>query len=365
MTMSKKLVLFGAGKIGRSFIAQLFSRGGYEVVFIDKDKRIIEALNQVRKYTIEIKDTTPINIEVTNVRGLLADNRRSILNEIADCDLLATSVGLGALPHILPVIAEGILNRFKLYPERPLDIIIAENMRDGDTYFRHHLTLLLPPDFPTDQRIGFIETSIGKMVPIMDEAFSQSDPLRVFAEAYNTLILAEKRFRGPRPQIDGLSFKENMKAWVDRKLFIHNFGHAAVAYLGYQHNPQWKFVWEPLEDSNFRMQIRETMIQSAAALLSLYPKEFTLPMLESHIDELIQRFRNRWLGDTLFRVGCDLARKLSPTDRVLAPLNTAKQFGLPYDKIEKVLLAAYGFKATDDRGRMLERDILYLSTIAE
>jgi mannitol-1-phosphate 5-dehydrogenase len=31
----KKLVLFGAGKIGRTFIGQLFATSGFEVVFID------------------------------------------------------------------------------------------------------------------------------------------------------------------------------------------------------------------------------------------------------------------------------------------------------------------------------------------
>jgi len=29
------MVQFGAGNIGRSFIGQLFSRSGYEVVFVD------------------------------------------------------------------------------------------------------------------------------------------------------------------------------------------------------------------------------------------------------------------------------------------------------------------------------------------
>lgn len=42
----KKLVLFGAGKIGRSFVGQLFSRSGYEVVFVDILKPVIEALNK-------------------------------------------------------------------------------------------------------------------------------------------------------------------------------------------------------------------------------------------------------------------------------------------------------------------------------
>jgi len=45
-----KLVLFGAGKVGRSFIGQLFSTGGYEVVFIDINKPVIDALNISGQY---------------------------------------------------------------------------------------------------------------------------------------------------------------------------------------------------------------------------------------------------------------------------------------------------------------------------
>ena len=41
----KNTVLFGAGKIGRSFIGKLFSRAGYEVVFIDKDGQLINVFN--------------------------------------------------------------------------------------------------------------------------------------------------------------------------------------------------------------------------------------------------------------------------------------------------------------------------------
>jgi len=49
-----KLILFGAGKIGRSFIGQLFSRAGYKVVFVDKDERLIEALNRQHSYKLKI-----------------------------------------------------------------------------------------------------------------------------------------------------------------------------------------------------------------------------------------------------------------------------------------------------------------------
>ena len=43
--------------------------------------------------------------------------------------------------------------------------------------------------------VGLIETSIGKMVPIMTTAEQMKDPLVVYAEPYNTLILDGKGFR--------------------------------------------------------------------------------------------------------------------------------------------------------------------------
>lgn len=43
--MKKKLVQFGAGNIGRSFIGQIFSQNGYEVVFIDLNQTLIQNLN--------------------------------------------------------------------------------------------------------------------------------------------------------------------------------------------------------------------------------------------------------------------------------------------------------------------------------
>ena len=74
----------------------------------------------------------------------------------------------------------------------------------------------------------------------------QEDILQVFAEPYNTLILNKKGFKNPIPAINGLAPKENMKAWVDRKLFIHNLGHSAAAYIGYVHNPGFIYLYEVL-----------------------------------------------------------------------------------------------------------------------
>jgi mannitol-1-phosphate 5-dehydrogenase len=43
--------------------------------------------------------------------------------------------------------------------------------------------------------VGLVETSIGKMVPIMPQDIQDKDCLLVFAEPYNTLILDKKAFK--------------------------------------------------------------------------------------------------------------------------------------------------------------------------
>lgn len=210
----KKLVLFGAGKIGRSFIGQLFSSGGYEVVFIDVFKPIIDELNSRGNYNVIIKAEKDEIINIKNIRGLFAGEEKEVINEISTAGLLGVSVGLNGLATTIPLIAKGLIKRYKINNEYPLDIIIAENLRNASEYLHIELKKVLPDGFPLDEFVGTIETSIGKMVPIMTRKDLEEDILQVFAERYNTLILDENAFKNPIPQIEGLSPKKNIKAWV-------------------------------------------------------------------------------------------------------------------------------------------------------
>ena len=355
--MNKKLVLFGAGKIGRSFIGQLFAKGGYEVVFVDVFLPVIEELNRRGEYDVVIKGNNESVIKVCNVRGVYAGNEDEVINEICTAGIVATAVGQNGLPGIFSLLAKGLIKRWKQNSELPLDIIIAENLRNAAPYFETELENYLPANFPFSKMVGLVETSIGKMVPLMTQKDLQQDVLQVFAEEYNTLILDKKAFKNPIPEIEGLAPKENMKAWVDRKLFIHNLGHAAAAYLGFLYNPKFVYLWEALEISEVFSEVREIMQQSAVALMKKYPDEFTEESLQNHIDDLLARFRNHALGDTLFRVGCDLPRKLGPDDRLVGAIKLAIEMNLPYRKILKALVCGCRFRATDENGKMFPADI--------
>ena len=120
--IQNKLVLFGAGKIGRSFIGQLFSKGGYEVVFIDICKPVVDELNLRHNYNVVIKgEGSDKVINVKNVRGVFAGDTESVIAEITTADIAAVSVGLNGLKAIMPVIAKGLISRFE-HSGAPLDI---------------------------------------------------------------------------------------------------------------------------------------------------------------------------------------------------------------------------------------------------
>lgn len=355
-----KIVIFGAGKIGRSFIGQLFSRGGFEVVFVDICKPVIRELNKRGKYKVIIKSDTEEVINILNVRGVLAEEKESVAFEVATAGIVAVSVGLNGLSQIFSSLAKGLGKRYEIDKRAALDIILAENMRDADDFFRKELKKLMPPDYPFDRLVGLVETSIGKMVPIMLKGDIEADILQVFAEPYNTLILDRKAFKNPIPRIEGLSPKKNMKAWVDRKLFIHNLGHATAAYIGNLDHPGYVFMYETLAIPKVYGQTRETMLQSANVLMKKYPGEFSSEDLTRHIDDLLLRFQNKALGDTIFRVGCDLMRKLGPEDRLAGAIRSAIAYNLPYQKILFALVCGFHFRATDENGTLYPKDTEFI-----
>ncbi len=357
------IVIFGAGKIGRSFIGQLFGLNGYKVIFIDVDPVIVAALNRQGRYRVVIKGEKEEEIIVPGIHAISGMDREKVIEAVSTAGIMAVSVGKNALEKVIPVIAAALLKRHDNDPGKPLDIILAENMRSAADFFKFQLVKNLPSGFPVESYVGLIETSIGKMVPIMPLAELEKDPLVVFAEPYNTLILDGKGFKSPVPGITGLAPKNNIKAWVDRKAFIHNLGHATAAYYGYYLYPSATYMYEVLDHNEVSVFTREVMIQSANILRKVYPDDFTDSDLEEHIDDLIFRFRNRALMDTIFRVGQDLTRKLGPDDRFMAAIHLAMKHRMPYDKILKAMSFGLSFNARDETGNNYPLDIVFLKSV--
>jgi len=358
----KKIVVFGAGNIGRSLVGQLFSKAGYEVVFVDVDNEIVHALNKHKAYTIEVKDKNPETICVENVRAVHLKDSNKVINEIVSADIISTAVGVNNLQGVYPHIARGLIKRTKLR-KGPIDIIICENINDSSSVFSEGLTKYLPKKYHLDSMAGLVEACIGKMVPIMSEMDRRKDPLLVYAEAYNTIILDAKGFKCGVPKVDGIEPKKNITAFVDRKLFIHNMGHAATAYLGYLTDPDMKYIWEAIGNKQIHESVEEAMCESGESLIPEYADEFNNENIREYIKNLIERFNNKSLGDTVFRVGRDIPRKLSRNDRLIGALLLAEKHSVPTPFTTLIIPAAMLFRGKDDEGKLDSRDKAFVNEV--
>lgn len=344
----KKAVMYGAGNIGRGFIGQLLSQSDYEVVFLDINAVVIDRLNQDGCYPLRLVSAgKATETTVENVRGVNSMNAAAAAAEIATADLLATAVGANILPRIAPVIAEGLRQRWQAGNTTPLNIIICENLMDAHKVLEQLLLKNLEEGFhpALQQRVGFVEASIGRMVPVTTEAMQEGNPTRVWAEPYAELPVDREGFRGELPAIVGLKPFAPFRFFIERKLYMHNMSHAILAYLG--HLADYEFVWEAVRDRHIAAVARAALAESAEAL----SKKHGVPPdeLAAFCDDLMVRFDNTLLGDTVARVGRDPVRKLAFEDRLAGAAFTCLDQGILPEHICRGIAAALLFTAEGDR----------------
>ena len=326
----KKFIMYGAGNIGRGFIGQLFSNAGYQVGFIDVNKEIISRLNQDKEYPVNVV-TSKGNEEqiVKNVYGIDGTDAELVANEIASADMMATAVGVNILKFIAKPLALGLKKRFE--NNAPLfNIIICENLIAVDEYLKGLIKEQIPEYADRiDKEIGFVEASIGRMVPVVTEDKKMGNPLRVYVEPYNILPVDKDAFKGEIPVINKLYPFASFNLFIQRKLFMHNMSHATTAYLGNLRG--YEYVWRAIQDFDIKYVAYRALIESAKAI-SL-ENNVEIKMLTDHADDLLYRFGNTALGDTVERVGKDTKRKLGGNDRLIGALKLCEKFDLQYKYI--------------------------------
>ena len=305
-----KAVIFGAGNIGRGFIGPLFAESDFEVTFIDVSKPVVEKLNEDHCYPLRIvsnEGSREIMVErVSAVDGNDADAAQAA---IAECDIAATCVGAGAIKYILPNFIGGLRRRLAT-TGKPLDLLICENLMDADKYVHSLLETQLTPEELS--MVGLIETSVGRMVPAPDPEANKDNILRVAVEEYGVLPVDRDAFKGEVPPVKNIVAHSPFRFYIERKLYLHNMGHAVCAYLG-SYTGHEK-ICTAISDPTIRVIVTAAMTESAIALAEKYNTS-AAPLME-HAADLIRRFANVALGDGCARVGADIPRKLAPSDRL-------------------------------------------------
>ena len=337
----KRAIQFGAGNIGRGFIGALLSKSGYHVVFADVNEEIISKINEDKCYTIHIMDVECKDEKVENISGVISTSDE-ILEEIRTSDIITTAVGPVVLPRIASTIANGIKLRKITGVTSYLNIVACENAIKASSQLEEEVKKYLNEEEIAylNEYVGFPNCSVYIIVPPV----KSENILDVVVENFYEWNVEEKAFKGEIPKIYGMNLADNLMAYIERKLFTLNTGHAITAYFGYLKG--YNTVDESIKDEVIQDLVKKAMIESGQGLIAKY--NFDKEEHFKYIDKIIGRFKNPYLKDDVARVGREPLRKLNENDRLIKPLMTAKSFNLDIDNLLLGVGAALNYNNEED-----------------
>ena len=337
----KKAIQFGGGNIGRGFIGAVLEQAGYHVVFADVNATVIDKINEDHAYTVHVMDVECVEQKITNISGVNSTTPAGI-DEIVEADLITTAVGVVILPRIAPSIAKGIAARRAAGIEKPLNIIACENAVRASSQLRDHVLSNLEGEDKEycQQWVGFPDCSVDRIVPPV----RSENPVDVVVEAFYEWNVEQASFVGEVPQIAGMNLADNLLAYVERKLFTLNTGHAITAYLGCMKG--LRTIDESIADEQIYAIVKAAMQESGLGLVAKHG--FDKEAHFKYIEKIISRFKNPYLKDDVTRVGREPLRKLSATDRLINPTLTAQKAGVETPNLLLGIGAALHYSNAED-----------------
>lgn len=349
-------VQFGAGNIGRGFMGQLLHEAGFHIVFVDAAAELVAALEAEGRYPLRLLDAArgaAHEMEIDGFDAVAVSERQRIDDAVAAAEVIFTAVGVKYLPDIAPLLASGLRAR-RAAAAAPLDIYLCENLLDAAGQLREAVSSLLDDEERDWLRhaVGFVGTSVARMVPVLPAELRSDRPLLVVADAFHKLPYDGAARRAPQPPIEGMYPVSDFGAEGQRKLFVYNMAHAALAYLGHQRS--MRYVHEPFADPQAMRILRGALDEACAALAAKRPDVFSQEFLAETRADILLRFANPMLQDTIERVGRDPIRKLGRDDRLVGCAMLCLGSGIRPQNVAALCAAAlrYNRSGDPDAGRL-------------
>ncbi|VDC04070.1 unnamed protein product [Peniophora sp. CBMAI 1063] len=340
-------VHFGAGNIGRGFIGALLAESGYHVVFSDVDKKTIDELNAKPSYPVKVvfANGREHEVHITDFAGVMS-SEDEVVDYIAlpDTRIITTAVGPAVLPKIAPTIARGLRAR-RDAGAPALNIIGCENMVHQTDELKKHVEEHLDDDLRAycAKHVGFANCSVDRIVPGGGD--DDSEILAVTVEDFLEWVVDKTALVAPvDPPIKHLTLTDKLDAYIERKLFTLNCGHATVAYLGFVRGIEK--IHEAISQKDIYNYTRAALQEGGAALVRKHG--FDEKEHSEYIEKILKRFANPALGDPVARVGKQPLRKLGRRDRLLGPIYMARLYDLPIDNLCRSVAAAFLFDLKED-----------------
>ena len=143
---------------------------------------------------------------------------------------------------------------------------------------------------------------------------------------------------------------DNLMAYLERKLFTLNTGHAITAYIG--KSKGIATVDESIMDPEVRAIVVGAMKESGEVLINRY--SFVREEHYKYIEKILKRIENKYLKDDVSRVGRQPIRKLGKNERLIKPLLGTIEYNLPNDNLLQGIIYALKFDGEDEESIKLK-----------
>ncbi|KGP74465.1 mannitol-1-phosphate 5-dehydrogenase [Pontibacillus yanchengensis] len=337
-----KALHFGGGNIGRGLIGYVLHQNGFEICFVDANQQVVDDMNHYNNYQVKTLDQESTVETISPARALHVSSQSDVINKIIESDIITTSVGVNNLPKVAPIIAKGLLERIRL-KEKKIDIIANENAINATSTLRGEIEKNVSErEMETIQSyVGFPNSAIDRLS--LSEERNGRDVAVV--EPYYEWVVNESELVNPEiSSLNNVTYVESLTPYIERKLFLVNLGHATTAFLAFLEG--YQTIQSALKDSRMEEFLRETLNEVSRYFVQTYhvPNE----EMTEFIEETIKRFKNEQISDDIFRVGRAPIRKLSYNERLVKPLRSIYELGLPIENVTTAIAAGFLFDNPDD-----------------
>lgn len=346
----KRVVIWGAGRIGRGLVADLFHTAGYHITFVDCASGLVEQLRAAGQYTVVRLEGAGRRTErvIDGYVALSTDQDDEVAAAIVAADVVAVAIFAQDFPAAGQQLARYLLRRRTERSDAPLDILVCANLLRAGPQFRAALLDALPLDAHpyAERQIGVVETVVMRAAVDMPADARDKAPLDVWTDGYADWPAERRAFRGEIPCVPVLRLVDDIYAEGMRKLYLANMFHAALAYLGALRD--YVRIVDALADPWVRAEAEGALQEASLALQAEHG--FSADDMAEWIQKLRQRVDNPALGDTVARIAADPRRKLRRSDRLVGPALLARRHGIRPSNLARAIAAVLLYTNPTDSG---------------
>lgn len=346
----KELVLIGAGKLGRGYLADLFGAAGYHLIFLEYSKELVDAMNAQGYYTL-FRSNAQGDYDKIIFRDYEAyctqTEYETCVNRLSHANFACMATYADGFRDIGYLLGDAAKKRMAEGNAETLDLFIAANWISPDQTVRDYMLERAENDTQKQfmqQKIGLIQTLPYRGgYPPTAEMLAE-DPIAVAATDYPELPVDQEAFRGPVPEGVPFLMLDRMTERLNCKLWTANVRGAMSASFAK------KKGYELVNEANGDAQVQQwaALGHREAIFGALKHFGFTEEELHRGMRKEDPQAAKRTTSDTLNRQLNHLKRKLGRNDRLVGPALACLEGGRIPFFLSRAIAYAFDFDNPDD-----------------